>query len=86
MCAILEIDNYRQTASSLDEDEKGVISNDTLSGSHKTAIINEYVLYNLIFRSRKPQAKQFKKRVTSEVLPTIRKHGRYEIAKSYPQV
>lgn len=47
-------------------------------------LVNESGLYNLIFQSRKPEAKAFRKLVTSEVLPAIRRTGRYELKKSAP--
>lgn len=74
---ILGIHNARQTVSYLDDDEKGVISNDTLGGKQKTNIINESGLYSLILRSRKPQAKAFKRWITHDVIPSIRKTGKY---------
>ncbi|PHF89961.1 phage antirepressor [Bacillus wiedmannii] len=61
----------------LDEDEKGLHNIQTIQGVQKLAVINESGLYSAILRSRKPQAKAFKKWVTSEVLPSIRKHGAY---------
>lgn len=61
----------------LDEDEKGIASVNTPSGEQQMLIVNESGLYSLIFKSRKPEAKTFKKWVTAEVLPTIRKTGRY---------
>jgi len=79
VCAALEIDNNRQALARLDDDEKGVISNDTPGGRQEVGIINESGLYSLILGSRKPAAKRFKKWVTSEVLPAIRQHGRYEL-------
>lgn len=77
LCDILEIGNSRQALSRLDEDEKDVISSDTLGGQQKVQGINESGLYSLIMTSRKPEAKQFKRWVTHEVLPSIRKHGTY---------
>jgi prophage antirepressor-like protein len=77
VCDILEIKNNRDALNKLDEDEKGVALTDTLGGKQNTSIINESGLYSLIMTSRKPQAKAFKKWVTSEVLPSIRKHGAY---------
>ena len=77
VCDALEIGNSRQAVSYLDDDEKGVTTNDTLGGTQQVSIINESGLYSLILRSRKPEAKKFKKWVTEEVLPTIRKHGIY---------
>ena len=77
VCDALEIGNSRQAVSYLDDDEKGVTTNDTLGGTQQVSIINESGLYSLILRSRKPEAKKFKKWVTEEVLPTIHKHGIY---------
>lgn len=77
VCDTLEIGNSRQAVSYLDDDEKGVTTNDTLGGTQQVSIINESGLYSLILRSRKPEAKKFKKWVTAEVLPSIRKHGAY---------
>lgn len=64
----------------LDEDEKGLSIVQTLGGDQKMLVINESGLYSAILRSRKAEAKRFKKWVTAEVLPAIRKHGRYEDA------
>lgn len=62
----------------LDDDEKGTQVVRTLGGAQEMLAINESGLYSAILRSRKPEAKRFKKWVTTEVLPAIRKHGRYE--------
>ncbi|CAK0755166.1 anti-repressor protein [Gammaproteobacteria bacterium] len=78
VCDALTIGNNRDAISRLDDDEKGVVTTDTLGGPQELAVINESGLYSLILTSRKPEAKKFKKWVTSEVLPTIRKTGRYE--------
>lgn len=77
VCEILEINNASQVITRLSE--KGVITNDTLTkgGIQKLNFINESNLYKLIFKSRKPQAEEFTDWVTSEVLPSIRKHGAY---------
>ena len=64
----------------LDDDEKGVSSVYTLGGGQETTVVNESSLYNLIFTSRKPQAKAFRRWVTSEVLPSIRATRRYDAA------
>lgn len=77
VCDVLEIGNSRQAVAYLDDDEKGVISNDTPGGTQEMQVISEAGLYSLILRSRKPEAKAFKRWVTHEVLPTIRKHGMY---------
>ena len=61
----------------LDEDEKGVRSMHTLGGTQRLAVVNEYGLYNLILGSRKPEAKDFKRWITHEVIPSIRKNGAY---------
>ena len=65
----------------LDIDEKGVATVNTLSGAQEMLVVNESGLYSLIFKSRKAEAKRFKKWVTAEVLPAIRKYGRYEDSK-----
>ncbi|SDJ61334.1 BRO-N domain-containing protein [Pseudomonas indica] len=62
---------------SLDEDERGTQIVRTPSGDQEMLIINESGLYSAILRSRKASAKRFKKWVTAEVLPSIRKHGAY---------
>ena len=77
VCKVLEIRNSRDAISRLDDDEKDVVSTDTLGGKQEMTIINESGLYSLILTSRKPEAKTFKKWVTSEVLPSIRKTGSY---------
>ena len=59
----------------VDEDDKGVTKCDTLGGSQELTVINESGLYSLILSSKLPSAKKFKKWVTAEVLPSIRKHG-----------
>lgn len=74
---VLQLGNTRSTVALLDDDEKGVHSMDTLGGKQKTQIVNEGGLYSLILRSRKPTAHKFKKWVTKEVLPSIRRTGSY---------
>lgn len=64
----------------LDDDERGTQIVRTPSGDQEMLVINESGLYSAILRSRKPEAKRFKKWVTAEVLPAIRKHGRYDDA------
>lgn len=61
----------------VDTEDKGVAKCDTLGGVQEMVTINESGLYSLILASKLPQAKEFKRWVTSEVLPTIRKHGAY---------
>lgn len=77
VCAALDIKNSRQAMTRLDDDEKGVINSDTNRGSRSVATVNESGLYELIFRSRKPEAKAFKRWVKQSVLPALRKDGMY---------
>ena len=77
VCRVLGISNPHDAAQRLDDDEKGVGSTDTLGGTQNLNIINESGLYSLIMTSRKAAAKRFKKWVTAEVLPQIRRTGSY---------
>lgn len=77
VCNVLGIANDRNVAARLDNDERGVYQMDTLGGTQKMNIINEWGLYNIILRSDKPQTKPFRRWVTHEVLPAIRKSGSY---------
>lgn len=77
VCHSLEINNSRMATSRLDDDEKGVSLIDTLGGKQNMQIVNEPGLYSLVLGSRKPEAKAFKRWVTHEVIPSIRKHGAY---------
>lgn len=74
----LQYGNPRQALiTNVDDDDKGVHSVDTLGGKQEMTVINESGLYSLILGSKLPNAKKFKKWVTSEVIPDIRKHGIY---------
>ena len=77
VCRALDLGNSRQAITRLDEDEKGVTLNDTLGGKQEMTIINEAGLYTLVLSSRKPEAKAFKRWITHEVLPSIRRNGAY---------
>lgn len=77
VCDVLGLTNSRVAVSPLDEDEKGVSKVYTPSGEQKMCVINESGLYALVIRSNKPNARKFRKWITSEVLPSIRKHGGY---------
>ena len=80
VCKALEISNPRQAITRLDDDEKTTVTNNdgqAGQGAQLYNIINESGLYSLILRSRKAEAKRFKKWVTAEVLPSIRKTGSY---------
>lgn len=81
VCKVLEIRNVSQAMTRLDDDEKTLITNDgqDFQAAPTMTIINESGLYSLILTSRKPEAKAFKKWVTSEVLPSIRKTGTYSV-------
>jgi len=82
VCQALTIDNHRNVLARLDDDEKGVQSMDTPGGRQELATVNESGLYSLILTSRKPEAKRFKRWVTHEVLPSIRRTGSYVSAAS----
>jgi len=84
VCDVINIANATSAYSRIDEDDRGTALTDTPSGQQNMTIINESGLYSLILRSDKPEAKRFKKWVTSEVLPTIRKHGHYTAAPQLP--
>ena len=80
VCDVLGLGNARQAISSLDDDEKNTVTiNDGNRGNPNMNCVNESGLYTLIFQSRKPEARKFRKWVTNEVLPTLRKKGRYTI-------
>lgn len=77
VCAVLGIANHKNVAARLEDDEKGVCLVDSPGGPQEMTIINESGLYTVILRSDKPEAKPFRKWVTSKVLPAIRKTGSY---------
>lgn len=80
---ILGYSNSRDAlAKRVDEEDKGVAKCDTLGGTQELTVINESGLYSLILSSKLQTAKKFKHWVTSEVLPSIRKTGAYEVPKS----
>ncbi|WP_068672314.1 phage antirepressor KilAC domain-containing protein [Oceanobacillus sp. Castelsardo] len=92
VCDILEIKNISQTingqeridkkgnryvSGGLDEDEKATYTIPTQFGNKEVNVVNEFGLYQLVLKSRKQEAKQFKRWITHEVIPSIRKHGAY---------
>lgn len=81
VCECLELNNVGQAVSYLDDDEKANVEaniiTDDVQGGRNPLIISEPGLYSLILRSRKPEAKAFKRWITHDVLPAIRKHGMY---------
>lgn len=77
VCEVLDLGTTAKVAERLDADEKGMNQIHTPGGMQSVTVINESGLYNVILRSDKPEAKPFRKWITSEVLPSIRKHGAY---------
>ena len=77
ICRILEIRNPTMALDRLDEDERTLISIEGASNGLEVNVVNEPGMYALILGSRKPEAKAFKRWVTHEVIPSIRKHGVY---------
>ena len=77
VCKALELEKTNRALSRLDDDEKGAHSVSTPGGRQRMSIISESGLYSLILGSRKPEAKAFKRWITHEVIPSIRKHGAY---------
>ena len=86
VCDILDLGNSRDAVSSLDADEKDVGIADTPGGKQTMSLVNESGLYSLIFRSRKDEAKKFRRWVTHDVLPSIRKTGGYTVSMNPQQV
>lgn len=87
---VAEVLGYSNTQKAIlnhvDEEDKGVTKWDTLGGKQNMTIINESGLYSLILKSKLPNARKFKRWVTSEVLPTIRKTGSYtNVPQSFAQ-
>ena len=77
VCRALEMSDVNMTLRRLDDDEKGASLICTPGGDQKMSIINEPGLYALVLGSRKPEAKAFKRWITHEVIPSIRRHGAY---------
>lgn len=78
VCRALGLDQVSNTIKRLDDDEKALISIKGISrGNDSVSIVNEPGLYSLVLGSRKPEARAFKRWVTHEIIPTIRKHGMY---------
>lgn len=86
VCDCLGVSNSRDAVARLDDDEKGVGKADTLGGCQDMMLISESGLYTLVMRSNKPDAKVFRKWVTGEVLPSIRKTGSYSVNQPQPQI
>nr|WP_322687091.1 Bro-N domain-containing protein [Nostoc sp. EfeVER01]MDZ7944330.1 Bro-N domain-containing protein [Nostoc sp. EfeVER01] len=87
LCVVLDIVNVSQAIAKLDDDEKLMYTLQISGQGRETLCINESGLYSLVLTSRKPQAKRFRKWLTSEVIPAIRKTGTYSaIAKPQPSL
>lgn len=81
VCSALEVKNSRDALARLDDDEKGVVLIDTPGGEQQMQAVNEAGLYVLVLSSRKPEARAFKRWVTHEVLPALRRDGGYMVAR-----
>lgn len=78
VCRALDLGQVTNTIRRLDDDEKALISIKGISrGNDQVSIVNEPGLYSLVLGSRKPEAKAFKRWITHEVIPSIRKNGGY---------
>ena len=77
VCDVLGIGNVTDAMCRLDEDEREFDSIETLGGKQQLAFVTEAGLYSLVLGSRKPDAREFKRWVTHDILPSIRKHGMY---------
>ena len=83
VCRALDIGNSRQAMTRLDDDEKDTVTlNDGIPGNPEKTVVNEPGLYSLVLGSRKPEAKAFKRWITHEVIPAIRKTGGYHVPQS----
>ena len=77
VCKVLGIEKARNAVSRLEDDERGPVLVDTLGGTQRMSAVSESGLYHLVFQSRKPEARKFRRWVTGEVLPQIRMTGGY---------
>jgi len=83
VCGCLGLENSREACSTLDEDELTSVKLTSGGQTREMTAVTEAGLYNLIFKSRKEEAKPFKRWVTHEVLPSIRKTGSYGVNKDH---
>jgi len=84
LCRAMDLDDTNKAMSRLDDDEKGTNLIPTPGGQQKVTIVNEAGMYTLILGSRKPEARAFKRWVTHDVLPSIRKYGVYAAGNAPP--
>lgn len=80
VCDALAIKNNRDAIARLDDDEKGVALTDTPGGEQRVQTVNEPGLYTLVLSSRKPEAHAFKRWITHDVIPAIRRTGGYMVS------
>ena len=87
VCRALSIANPSDALRRLDDDEKALVSIEGLSrGNDSGNIVNEPGLYSLVLGSRKPEAKAFKRWITHDVIPAIRKHGAYMVPQTVDEI
>ncbi len=85
VCDVLNLGSPHKVAERLDEDERNIIPlADSLGRNQNTYVVNEFGLYSVILRSDKPKAKAFKRWITHEVLPALRKTGSYSLERPAP--
>lgn len=85
VCKVLGIEKARNAVSRLEDDEREPVLVDTLGGTQRMSAVSESGLYHLVFQSRKPEARKFRRWVTGEVLPQIRMTGGYRLTASRGQ-
>ena len=86
VCRILDLSNPRMVKSRLEKDVISTYPLKTTGGTQRATFVNEDGLYDVILDSRKPEAKRFRKWITSEVIPSIRKHGAYMTPETIEEV
>lgn len=86
LCDVLGLTDVSKTLERLDDDEKGTSSIRTLGGNQDMATVSEPGMYQLVLGSRKPIAKEFKRWLCHEVIPSVRKTGSYSIEKTPIQI
>lgn len=79
VCQVLGISKHHQALDALDPDERGTCSVGTPGGDQVVIVISEPGVYRLVFHSRKPEAERFKRWLAHDVLPQLRRTGRYEL-------
>lgn len=83
LCRVLEIANHGNVAARLADDQKGIHLADTPGGRQQVTVVNEPGMYEVVIRSDKPEAVNFRRWITGEVLPAIRKTGSYSTAPTF---